>query len=282
MPVINITSMQGFINALSSVESYTTLEIMNDLDFNDVVSTFNATVRIPSTGSTSNRTTDITINGNNHVIYNMDNSSVSGAMFSFMYCSNVVFKDISFLNCHMTKTGSRMFTSLSGFQVLFTNIVIQGRFNVVPFSYATIDNSTLTYNYCENAIGDNTTNYTRCWIKFDRCNIRALSAAIIRDCDTCYLTGSVGYTNVTSSTPIINGLTNSCVNVTFTIINSSALLLSDLFKTSSSADTNIINSEKLIFAVPSSLEDTATCKLVTDEQMKNAEYLAGIGFDIIP
>lgn len=273
--------MQGFIDALSSVESYTTLEIMNDLDFNDVVSTFRTTIRIPNDGSTSNHTTDITINGNNHVIYNLDNSSVTGPMFQFIYCSNVVFKDISFLNCHMTKTNSRMFISLNGYPISFRNIVLQGRFNVIPFDNSNVEDSMITFNNSTYAVGDNTVSYTRCWIKFDKCNVTATTSGLIRNCNTCYFTGSLGYTNVTANTPIIYTMSNCCVNVTFTVINSNALLLTNLFRATGDI-INIINSEKFIFAVPSSLEDTTNCKLVTDEQMKNAEYLATIGFDIIP
>lgn len=282
MPVINITSMQGLIDALQSIASYTTLEIMNDLDFNDVVSTLTTAILIPTNGSSTHLTSDITINGNNHVIYNLDNASVSTALFQFKYCQNVTINDLSFLNCHCTKTSTRLITTTNNYYIDFHNVVVQGRFYYTPFAYCRFYDSMLTFNYC-NAVLSGSSIYTRCWIKFVGCTSTSGSTGIFNNADGCYFTGNYGYTSATASKPLLYTINNCCVNVMFTIINSSALTLDNLFKyTSSTTDINIINSNKFSFAVPSTLQDTEFCKLVTDEQMKNAEYLAELGFDIIP
>lgn len=283
MPVINITSMQGLIDALQDITSYTTLEILNDLDFNDVVSTVTTAISIPTNGSSTHITSDITINGNGHNIYNLDNASVSGSLFQFKYCQNVSINDLSFLNCHCTKATTRMITSTSNtYMIDFHNIVVQGMFYYVPFGYCRFYDSMLTFSYGNNVFSG-TSFYTRCWIKFVKCSSTSGSTGIFNNADQCYFTGEYGYTSATASKPLFNVINNCCINVSFTIINSNALTTDNLFKlTSSTTDLNIINKDKFIFAVSSELQDTTMCKLVTDEQMKNAEYLAGIGFDIIP
>lgn len=284
MPVINITSMQGLIDALQSIASYTTLEILNDLDFNDVVSTLTTAISIPTGGSSSNITSDITINGNNHAIYNLDNGAVTSALFQFKYCQNVTIKDLSFLNCHCTKENTRLISSTSStYTINFNNVVVQGRFYYAPFTYCHFYDSMLTFNYCNNTMGINNTYYTRCWIKFVKCNCRSNTIGMFANADQCYFTGEWGYTNASSSNPLMSGIENCCINVRFTIINSSALVSSTLFRYGgSTTKTSIVNTDKLLFSVSSEMEDLTMVKFVTDEQMKNAEYLAEIGFDIIP
>jgi hypothetical protein len=165
--------------------------------------------------------------------------------------------------------------------VTVINAVLQGKFNTSPFTYTDIDDSMITYNYGTNSLADNTVSYNRCWIKFDRCTANSNSGGYIRNCDTCYLTGNVGYSNVSASTPLINGMNNSCVNMRIGIVNSVQLQTTNIFKSTGNY-INIINSEKITFTTASELVDSTMCKLITDEHMKNAESLAGIGFDIIP
>lgn len=282
MAVIQVSSMQGLIDALQSIESYTTIEIMNDLDFNDVVATLTTAVLIPVDGSSASLTSDITINGNNHVIYNLDNASVSTALFQFRYCQNVSINDLSLLNCHCTKSSTRLITSTANYYIDFHNVVIQGRFYYAPFTYCRFYDSMLTFDHCTSTLASSSV-YTRCWIKFIGCSSTSGSTGIFNNADQCYFTGDYGYTSATASKPLMHTINNCCINVMFTIINSGALTLDNLFKyTSTTTQINIINSEKIVFAVSSALEDTEMCKLVTDEQMKNAEYLADLGFDIIP
>lgn len=282
MPVINITSMQGLIDALQSIASYTTLEIMNDLDFNDVVSTLTTAISIPADGSSSNYTSDITINGNGHSIYNLETASVTVALFQFKYCQNVSINDLSFLNCHCTKASVRLINSTPNFYIDFHNVVVQGMFYYSPFAYCRFYDSMLTFNYANTSLSGSSF-YARCWIKFSKCSSTSGSTGIFNNADQCYFTGECGYTSATASKPLLSNINNCCINVTFTIINSNPLTMDNLFKlTSSTTEINIINKDKLIFAVTSELQDTTYCKQVTDNQMKNAEYLAGIGFDIIP
>lgn len=283
MPVINITTMQGFITALQSIASYTTLEIMNDLDFNDVVSQITESViNIPT--SYTNPTLDITINGNGHAIYNVEGGNFNPSVFRFMNCQNVVINDLSFLNCHITKSTTTLISAntSSANTIIMNNAVIQGLFYGHPLGSVTVNDSMITFSHCNGIMGYQYVQYNRCWFKFDGCTARANSGGFIRNCDQCYFTGSLGYSNMSTSTPVLNYIQNCCVNVTFNLINSTALTTSQIFANHSSGMINIVNKDKLLLVVQSTLEDTTSCKLITDEQMKDAEYLAGIGFDIIP
>lgn len=282
MPVINITTMQGFISALQGITSYTTLEIMNDLDFNDVISQITESViNIPA--SYADLTSDITINGNGHAIYNVEGGSFNPTVFRFMNCQNVVINDLSFLNCHITKSTTALISAdrTSVNTITINNAVIQGLFYGHPFGSSTLNDCMITFSLCQGIMGYQYCQFNRCWFKFDRCTARAVSAGIIYNCNQCYFTGVIGYTNMSTSTKVMGSLNNCCVNVTFNLVNSNAMTTQQIFGAVQDMLT-IINKEKIQLVVPSELEDTTYLKLVTDEQMKNAEYLARIGFDIIP
>lgn len=282
MPVINITTMQGFISALQGITSYTTLEIMNDLDFNDVISQITESViNIPA--SYADLTSDITINGNGHAIYNVEGGSFNPTVFRFMNCQNVVINDLSFLNCHITKSTTALISAdrTSVNTITINNAVIQGLFYGHPFGSTTLNECMITFSLCQGIMGYQYCQFNRCWFKFDRCTARAASAGIIYNCNQCYFTGVIGYTNMSTSTKVMGSLNNCCVNVTFNLVNSNAMTTQQIFGAVQDMLT-IINKEKIQLTIPSELEDTTYLKLVTEEQMKNAEYLAGIGFDIIP
>lgn len=283
MPVINITTMQGFITALQGITSYTTLEIMNDLDFNDVVSQITESViNIPA--SYVDLTSDITINGNGHAIYNVEGGNFNGSVFRFKNCQNVVINDLSFLNCHITKSTTALIladgTSVN--TITINNAVIQGMFYGHPFGQTTINDSMITFSHCNGVMGYQYCQFNRCWFKFDRCTAKATSGGFMRNCNQCYFTGSLGYSNMSTSTPVLNSIQNCCVNVTFNLVNSTALTTVQIFSNAATGMINIVNKDKIQLVVQSTLEDSTGVKLITDEQMKNAEYLAEIGFDIIP
>ena len=282
MPVINITTMQGFITALQGITSYTTLEIMNDLDFNEVVSQITeSTINIPS--SYTNPTIDITINGNGHAVYNVEGGNFNPTVFRFMNCQNVVINDLSFLNCHITKNTTMLISAntTSTNTITINNAVIQGMFYGHPFSATTLNDCMITFSLCNGIMGYQYCQFNRCWIKFDRCTAKAASAGIIYNCNQCYFTGEIGYSNMSSSHKVMGSIVNCCVNVTFNLINSSTMTTQQIFGALQGM-INIINKEKIHLVQQSELEDTTYIKLITDEQMKNANYLAEIGFDIIP
>lgn len=282
MAVVQVSSMQAFINALQGVTSYTTIEVMSDLDFNDVVNQITDQVlNFPS--DSTDLTSDITINGNGHAIINVEGAGFNPTVFRFMNCKNVVINDLSFLNCHITKSTTALISADTSSANIITinNSVIQGKFYGHPFGSCTLNDCMITFSQCQGIMGYQYCNFNRCWFKFDKCTARATSGGIIYNCNQCYFTGVIGYTNMSTSTKVMGSLNNCCVNVTFNLVNSDAMTTQQIFGAVQDMLT-IINKEKIQLAIHSELEDTTYLKFVTDKQMKDAEYLADIGFDIIP
>lgn len=282
MAVIQVSSMQEFISALQGVSSYTTIEVMSNLDFNDVVNQItDQTLNFPS--DYTDLTSDITINGNGHAIINVEGAGFNPTVFRFMNCQNVVINDLSFLNCHITKSTTALITAntTSVNTITINNSVIQGKFYGYPFGSCTLNDCMITFSQCQGIMSNQYCNFNRCWIKFDKCTAKAKTTGIIYNCNQCYFTGVVGYTDMLTSTKVMGSLNNCCVNVTFNLVNSDVMTTQQIFGAVQDMLT-VINKEKIQLAIHSELEDTTYLKLVTDEQMKNAEYLADIGFDIIP
>lgn len=282
MAVVQVSSMQEFISALQGVSSFTTIEVKSDLDFNDVVNQITEQViNIPS--DYTNLTSDITINGNGHAIINVEGANFNPSVFYFRNCQNVVINDLSFLNCHITRSTTTLIsaTSTSANTITINNSVVQGKFYGHPFSSCTLNDCMITFSQCQGIMGHQYCIFNRCWFNFDKCTASAVSAGIIYNCNQCYFTGVIGYTNMSTSTKVMGSLNNCCVNVTFNLVNSGAMTTQQIFGAVQDM-LNIINKDKIQLVVSSELEDTTYLKLITDEQMKDAEYLADIGFDIIP
>ena len=282
MAVVQVSSMQEFINALQGVTSFTTIEVKSDLDFNDVVNQITEqTLNFPS--DFTDLTSDITINGNGHSIINVEGAGFNPTVFYFRNCQNVVINDLSFLNCHITKSTTALIlaTPSSANTVTINNAVIQGKFYGHPFGSCTLNDCMITFSQCQGIMGYQYCNFNRCWVKFDKCTAKAASAGIIYNCNQCYFTGVVGYINMSTSTKVMGALNNCCVNVTFNLVNSATMTTQQIFGAVQDM-LNIVNKEKIHIVQQSELEDTTYLKLITDEQMKDAEYLADIGFDIIP
>lgn len=282
MAVVQVSSMQEFINALQGVASFTTIEVKSDLDFNDVVGQITEqTLNFPS--DYTDLTSDITINGNGHAIINVEGAGFNPTVFRFMHCQNVVINDLSFLNCHITKSTTTLISAntSSANTITINNSVIQGKFYGHPFASCTLNDCMITFSQCQGIMGYQYCDFNRCWFKFDKCTAKAASAGIIYRCKQCYFTGVVGYTDMSTSTKVMGALNNCCVNVTFNLINSEAMTTQQIFGAEQDM-LNIVNKEKIQLAQSSELEDTTYVKLITDEQMKDAEYLADIGFDIVP
>lgn len=282
MAVVQVSSMQEFISALNSVVSFTTIEVMSDLDFNDVVNQITEDyISIPS--DHTDLTSDITINGNGHAVINVEGASFNPTVFRFMNCQNVVINDLSFLNCHITKSTTSLISANTtpADTITINNSVIQGKFYGHPFGSCTLNDCMITFSQCQGIMGYQYCYFNRCWFKFDKCTAKAASTGIIYNCNQCYFTGVVGYTNMSTSTKVMGSLNNCCVNVTFNLVNSTAMTTQQIFGAVQDM-LSIINKEKIQLVVSSELEDTTYLKLITDEQMKDAEYLASIGFDIVP
>lgn len=278
MATYNVSTMQQFINALSSLTDEDVIDIQNDLDYNEIVDDMTEPLRVPSTGFATN----CTINGNNHAIYNLDNTRIMhGTYSSFfnVYAQHMRVNNLSMLNVNMTKAG-RIFdftVSNSNTDNRFTGGVIQGRFyKGVPFvgDSLEIHNYMITFNNSQCSYGSvSNCKWFYCWINFDRC-LADGNSAYWSNATGCYFQGTI---SADSRTIVrFSLIDNCCINI---VMGNAAPYASWAnFMTYTGPMVTIVNSTKLNFENP--LPDTDTIKSVTDEQMHDAEYLASIGFDI--
>ncbi len=280
----NVSSMVQFINALTSLTDGDTIDVNADLDYNDVFLDTQESIRVPTAGYATN----CTINGNNHAIYNFDNTLIrQGTNIFNVYAQHLRVNNLSFLNCNMTKAGSVFnFQFANNEDIIFNTGVLQGRFVYAPIScYANsvlINNYMITFTQSKAQLaGQTATNSPRfrfCWINFDNCELRDISGSrfILANLDTCYVKGLIKAS--TGDFRYFGGaLSDCCFNVT--LGNGHDIQSLDTIFGTQGDMLNIINADKLNTAEP--LESTSHHILVTDTQMHDAEYLASIGFNIV-
>lgn len=287
MAVRNVSTMAQFIEAFRNVVSDDTIEILADLNFDDVYNDFTSTVNMG--GGT--RATNVTINGNNHAIYNFSTGSITGTTVNLFSCgsSTVTMNNLSFLNCNCGSTVVRLFSVSSSGSLLINNAVIQGRFKNNFFgNNITIRDSMITLDRCSGktlstGTAPTSAKWENCWFRLNKCQYAYSSGAWGHNIDSCYMEGNLNVTSVPTSYTILNNVNDSCINLDMyidtplpdSIISSSA--------GSSGQSPNIINISKIVSPNPLTENDSTTwVKCVTDEHMKNAEYLANIGFNIVP
>lgn len=281
----DVATYTQFCDALKTMVSGTVINIVADLDANDYQ--LETSITCPLTGDA---VTDVTINGNGHNVYNITSFSGinSDGIFRFSRNSNNInINNINFLNCYITGKKS-MFGTLSndvGKSINFNQCVFQGRFSKT-IAYG----GQYKFNDCmitaRTSVGENLTGYTlqylpkynRCWIRLDNCIAPAMP--MLRFLRQCYVEGNI--TPDTTSNPIFcYYANNSCINLTMDVLNGTTLQHFVTFDGSYASDSypNIINIDTVTGIADTTGDDHI--KGVTTEQMRDANYLASIGFDIL-
>lgn len=286
MATLNVSSMSQFIYALENAVSDDVIEILADLDFNDVYSSFETRVAIAGGVAIS----DLTINGNNHAIYNMDTQCLTSNTSLFRIPSiqtghYFTVNSLSFLNCRVNKS-RRLFDSTQSdhTKIIFNNCVFQGSFQECPLNMpCKVVDSMLTFNITSKGnllhVGSSSSQprWIRCWIWFDRVDTNK-NSIFGTSLTQCYLGGTLSVYHDNNSSILFNGLDSCCYNVQTNLTGLSAPVITTIFSNASNSPT-VINVDKLTMLTTWS--DTTYLKLVTDEQMHDAEELALVGFDII-
>lgn len=286
MATYNVNTMQQFNDAIAGAGSGDVIEVNSDLDWNDVFDTQRTRVTL-SGGDTIN---GLTINGNNHTIYNLTKGMITGinfGIFDFGASTNIKIDSLSFLNCAFGSTSEQIIYCYGSCTV--KNAVIQGKFKGPIFrgSGMLITDSMITVSYSTGSpvfsgLGGQNVSYRYCWILLDNCIHNYNNVSYFSGLDGCYIEGKLGLVSAPDSPKVFANVNNCCINCTVNPLNEP--VLSDFISVSSSSpfgqSPTIINITKI--PALSDFSDTQYVKLVTDEQMKDAEYLASIGFDIIP
>lgn len=292
----NVATFEQFVDALTSIETGDVINITADLDFNTWIPSYLTTfpLKCPSDG---HQVENVVINGNGHTVYNLSNSNAaSEGLFKFFVLIGATHPDciqinsLNFLNCSCFSEQKPIFstnaqTSRQYASISLNDCTLQGVFN------GAFIRGNFWYNRCMITIKSQrgtfyagSDSYTgvlnQCWIYLNNIS-KVVNSTVLRNLKQCYVKGSITYAAFSSATAltIASNCENSCINVDADVSAFSFdVPLSTLVTYQSNSPLTIVNSDKLTGASPSTSEFIVG---VTDEQMRDADYLFNIGFDIL-
>ena len=290
MATYNVNSAHEFCSAIAGAQSGDIIEINSDLDWNDEVESVTDTIRL-SDGDTI---TGLEINGNNHAFYNLTSGMIpttgSGVnIFNFGKSTAIKINGLSFLNCNMGSKSTHIINCIGGCTI--SNSVIQGKFKTVPF-YGSNDikirDSMITVSHATGqslsaGSGTSTPHFKYCWIRLDDCRWEYnpnVGSAYAFNLEGCYIEGKLSIASAPTNLAVFRNVNNSCINTTIFLQDETLASFITATDGEDGPSPTILNTDKMTFLQGQT--GTNRFKLVTDAQMKDAEYLADIGFDIVP
>ena len=266
MAEYKVSTWKDFVNAYTVAEApeetERTIEIMADLDCNDM----------PFSNSISNSANvKLTINGNQHNIWNISTESVvGGALIRNGSNKILTWNKVNFGNINRIEN-YEIFAGNSNAGMEFYDCTFVGK----GFSLA---NSSRFYRCAITWTGrrvsgvvSTTVNYYNCWLHFEIVYTKQNNNIEFYNLDSCYLEGKIEGADDTITTAAALAVT-----INNSVINIDSNLTRD--KLSQSCQyVSVFNTTKM----PNSTSNNANLKGVTDDQMKDANYLSSIGFNII-
>lgn len=303
MAVFNVANMLQFNDAIKNCADGDTIEILADLDWNDVATDVTQSIILGNSSSVSFTTNGITINGNNHAIYNLSGNLIRGGtygthVFDF-HGAKANINNVSFLNCDFGfKDSDIIYSSGNTTNIQINDCVFQGRFKYAPFKRGGANSGTIQLNRCmftcnfsdvspfKTATGGAPSLWSYCWIKLTDYNAfnAGSGSTYAENLFGCYIEGKLNYVSSSATNlRIFRYLQNCCINLEFNVQQTTD---PDVFVTpiNSATAKNVINIDKISTDAGYSITEASSTninKCVTDAHMKDASYLASVGFDII-
>lgn len=289
----NVATFEQFVDALTSINTGDVINITADLDFNTWLPSAGLTFPLHCP-SDSHQVENVIINGNGHTIYNLSNSYSNGnnGTFAFHVLTGkecIQINNLNFLNCSCMSE-KPVFTVNVDHNANYPSIgiydsTIQGAFSFSPFlrnfwcvrCMITIQSNTGSVV----TIADNTNPfYKQCWIYLNNIS-KTSTRTILPKLEQCYVKGSINYAalGAANQLTITTGCNNSCINVSADVTGFSFNVPLSTIVRQWGDKKSIVNTDKLVGTTAST--DARTIA-VTDEQMRDADYLFNIGFDILP
>lgn len=287
----NVSTFLELVTAFSSLGNDDVIEILADLDYNDIISDphHKPPFVLGSEDSTA-PITNVTINGNNHVIHNCYRDVRGAAVFfQIKYLNGLTINNLSYDNVWIygqTNTSNGLWFSENGDNILFNGGYFQGRsLNDIFYGFSiTVQNMMITIGGHGRFGYNSSTSYQprweRCWIHFDDVSYSqsASDSAVWVDFSECYFEGKLTVEGNYSNQRIFKRADNSVINVDLHIQSNNV----NVFCEGSNyavGRPNVINIDKVTGITDTS--DTTVNKCVTDTQLKDAQYLSSVGFNII-
>lgn len=288
MAIFNINNMLEFKNRIALAADGDVLNITADLDYNTLPSEETRTpITLPAVH-------EIVVNGNGHALLNASLGVTGSTYFFSAGNGEITFNDINFLNVNMNRFTSYFLQSNSSGKITVNDCTFQGTF----YGGVCCGSSNNTLNHCKLTLHNDVLNgnfsmlnystpstWNECWIRLENCWIgyNSSQSNLLANLYSCYVEGKVGFGTATATSDlriVAARYSNCCFNVELQNFDNQEKRLIDFFVYSSVPDKiSIVNTDKIRF-----FTDTHDTRLiaVTDEQMKDAEYLASIGFNIVP
>lgn len=288
MAIFNINNMLEFKNRIALAADGDVLNVTADLDYNTLPSEETRTpITLPAVH-------EIVVNGNGHALLNASLGVTGSTIFFNAGNGEITFNEMNFLNVNINRFPSYFLSSNSSGKITVNDCTFQGTF----YGGVCCGSSNNTLNRCKLTLHNDVLNgdfsmvdystpsrWNECWIRLENCWIgyNQSQSKLLAHLDTCYVEGKVQFGTATSADSlriVVGTYTNCCFNVELQNFDNQEKRLIDFFNRSTVPDKiSIVNTDKIRFFTDS--QDTRLVA-VTDEQMKDAEYLASIGFNIVP
>lgn len=288
----NVATFEQFVNALTSINTGDVINITADLDFNTWLPSAGLTFPLHCP-SDKHQVENVIINGNGHTIYNLTNSYSNGnnGTFAFHVLTGkecIQINNLNFLNCSCMSEKTVFTVNIN--QSTTPSIGIYDSTIQGAFAYSLFFNNfwcvrcmlTIQSNTGAFVTSADNTNpvYKQCWIYLNNIS-KTSTRAILPKLDQCYVKGSINYAalGAAGQLTITTSCNNTCINVTADVTPFSFNVPLSTIVRQQGDKKSIVNTDKLVGTTAST---DARLIAVTDKQMRDADYLFNIGFDILP
>lgn len=292
-----VSSFEQFVTAMRNAQDGDIILLANDLDFNTWIPTDDITYPIHCPG-TQDQLSNVTINGNGHAIYNINNS-FQGSDKGLFYLHSLtnqnncwVFKNIQFLNINqMGMDNSNFFrsnlnniVSWTNQPIVFEDCVFQGVINSTFTYQAYYKRCMFTINSSNGKLNSATGNwmnyYEMCWFWLKDV-MRMSSDPFIQHMHTCYVKGTIGARASNVNNVFFRDCFDCCINFEANLTASTQnKVLSNIVQSNTTTGAiTVVNTDKLQGTADST---NPTIVGVSDETMHDADALFELGFQILP
>lgn len=256
---VTVSTWAEFKAALASSE--TIIEVMADLDCNDDPPL--ASIEVYAVGKT--------VNGNGHTLYNLSTGGVVNAPIIYLSAS-ITINELNFYNCYRLED-DYFFRTTSAVRAYFNDCKIVGSAAKTLARYADYTRCSMSWKKARGVHINRECNFTYCWVHYDLTRTYGDGEFEFGGVFNCYLEGEWQNTFEGDGNRPGFGywIDNSIINIKYP----RAILECNSASSGAVSVYNITNAPNIV------IYNSANSKTATDAGMKDAAYLAALGFNIV-